>query len=198
MITADQDNYGGNHVNLIRSVFAWKGITEPPSVTISGPQYVYPGSYPTWTANPSGGTSPYQYYWQENDHYRDGLTSGWQYFGNQQSESRTYESDIERVELQVTVTDASSGQATATFTSHFEQSNAPVTTLTDPTPNPFNPTTVLNYSLAKPAHVKLMIYNILGQQVATLVDANQTAGKYRKTFDAFPRFAGPAEPTWNG
>ena len=131
-----------------------------------------------------GGTSPYQYYWQENDHYRNGSTSGWQYFGNQQSESRTYESDIERVELKVTVTDANSNQTTASFTSYFEQSNAPVTALSNPTPNPFNPTTVLNYSLAKPAHVKLMIYNILGQRVATLVDANQAAGKYRKTFNA--------------
>ena len=69
--------------------------------------------------------------------------------------------------------------------------SAPYTTsLTDPTPNPFNPTTVLNYSLAKPAQVKLMIYNILGQQVATLVDANQAAGKYRKTFDASPTLRG--------
>jgi hypothetical protein len=50
------------------------------------------------------------------------------------------------VELEVTVTDANSNQATASFTSYFEQSNAPVTTLSDPTPNPFNPTTVLNYS----------------------------------------------------
>ena len=50
--------------------------------------------------------------------------------------------------------------------------------------------TVLNYSLAKPAHVKLLIYNILGQQVATLIDANQTAGKYRKTFDALQLSSG--------
>jgi len=54
----------------------------------------------------------------------------------------------------------------------------------DPTPNPFNPTTVLNYSVAEPAHVKLMIYNILGRKVATIVDEDQVAGKYRKMFNA--------------
>ncbi len=147
MLVADNNYYSGSYNSQITTAFANHGISAPPpSVYISGPQYVYPNTYPTWTANPSGGTSPYQYYWQENDHYRNGSTSGWQYFGNQQSESRTYESDIERVELEVTVTDANSNQATASFTSYFEQSNAPVTTLSDPTPNPFNPTTVLNYS----------------------------------------------------
>ncbi len=159
--------------------------TPPPSVYISGPQYVYPHTYSTWTANPSGGTSPYQYYWQVNIEYRDYTWSGWSDFGTQQNEGMTYSSDILEVQLKVTVTDAHGSQATSPlFTSHFETSTAPVTTLSDPTPNPFNPTTVLNYSLANPAHVKLMIYNILGQQVATLVNTNQAAGKYRKTFDA--------------
>jgi len=43
-------------------------------------------------------------------------------------------------------------------------------------PNPFNPTTTIKYDLPKPAKVVLKIYNILGQEVRTLVDARETAG----------------------
>ena len=51
-------------------------------------------------------------------------------------------------------------------------------------PNPFNPSTRISYSLAKPSKVTLRVYNILGQEVQTLVNREQTAGNYTFTFDA--------------
>jgi len=45
-------------------------------------------------------------------------------------------------------------------------------------PNPFNPATTIRYSLAKPGHVTLKIYDLLGQEAATLVSKKQPAGKY--------------------
>lgn len=46
-------------------------------------------------------------------------------------------------------------------------------------PNPFNAGTVISYSLEKDAHVRVTICNMLGQTVATVVDADQTLGVHR-------------------
>ena len=46
-------------------------------------------------------------------------------------------------------------------------------------PNPFNPTTTIQYGIAKEGLVTLTIYNILGQEVKTLVSTHQNAGDYR-------------------
>jgi hypothetical protein len=51
-------------------------------------------------------------------------------------------------------------------------------------PNPFNPITLINYALPKDCYVKLTVYSILGQKVATLVDGEQKAGNKTASWDA--------------
>jgi len=51
-------------------------------------------------------------------------------------------------------------------------------------PNPFNPSTKINFSIQKAGVVTLKIYNILGQEVATLVNYDLKPGAYSATFDA--------------
>ncbi len=51
-------------------------------------------------------------------------------------------------------------------------------------PNPFNPTTTISYALPKQEHVKLYIYNMLGQKVTELVNKSQVAGNYSVVWDA--------------
>ena len=51
-------------------------------------------------------------------------------------------------------------------------------------PNPFNPSTVINYQLPISAYVKLDIYDILGNRIATLVSKNQDAGTYQIEWNA--------------
>jgi hypothetical protein len=50
-------------------------------------------------------------------------------------------------------------------------------------PNPFNPTTNIKYSLTSEGFVSLKVYDILGREVATLVNENQSAGIYTVRFD---------------
>lgn len=50
-------------------------------------------------------------------------------------------------------------------------------------PNPFNPTTNIQYSIPKLADVSLKVFDILGNDVATLVDRKQSTGVYNATFD---------------
>jgi hypothetical protein len=51
-------------------------------------------------------------------------------------------------------------------------------------PNPFNPTTKIHFDVPVTAHVKLVVYNSIGQPVATIVDEKLTARSYVKEWDA--------------
>ena len=51
-------------------------------------------------------------------------------------------------------------------------------------PNPFNPSTSIRYRVPSKSHVGLAIYNLVGQQVATLVDEEKQAGSYNVYFYA--------------
>ncbi len=51
-------------------------------------------------------------------------------------------------------------------------------------PNPFNPSTTIEYEIPRAVHVTLALFNVIGQQVATLVDQDQTAGPHVVKLDA--------------
>jgi hypothetical protein len=51
-------------------------------------------------------------------------------------------------------------------------------------PNPFNPTTVISYQLSGISKVNLKVYDILGREIANLVNELQEPGYYQKTFNA--------------
>ncbi|MCU7493588.1 MAG: T9SS type A sorting domain-containing protein [Bacteroidota bacterium] len=51
-------------------------------------------------------------------------------------------------------------------------------------PNPFNPATSISYSIPKAGPVKLQVFNLLGNEVATLVNEYKNAGTHKVSFDA--------------
>jgi hypothetical protein len=57
-------------------------------------------------------------------------------------------------------------------------------------PNPFNPTTTIAFSLPERAHATLRVYNILGQEVVTLVDEVLSPGEHEIRWDASDRASG--------
>jgi hypothetical protein len=51
-------------------------------------------------------------------------------------------------------------------------------------PNPFNPSTTINYTLSERSAVTLKVYDVLGNEIVSLVNTTQEAGKYNINFDA--------------
>ena len=67
-----------------------------------------------------------------------------------------------------------------------EENNIDITTyaLNSNYPNPFNPTTQIGFQIPKNSFVNLIVYNSVGQKVATLVNQNLSSGKYSVEFEA--------------
>lgn len=74
----------------------------------------------------------------------------------------------------------------AEVSGHVEPVNTTVETFTlhQNFPNPFNPTTEIAFELASATDVSLVIFDLLGREVASLVNGRQDAGKYTVSFDA--------------
>lgn len=51
-------------------------------------------------------------------------------------------------------------------------------------PNPFNPSTIIKYSIPKSSFVTLKVYDLLGNEIASLINENETAGAYEIHFNA--------------
>lgn len=50
-------------------------------------------------------------------------------------------------------------------------------------PNPFNPSTTIQYDIPKYSHVKIIVIDVLGQQVEILVDEEKPVGTYKVNFN---------------
>ncbi|HTP79448.1 MAG TPA: LamG-like jellyroll fold domain-containing protein, partial [Bacteroidota bacterium] len=73
---------------------------------------------------------------------------------------------------------------------HVDVGSAPrIFTLSQNYPNPFNPTTTIEFTLEHDGHVTLKVYDILGREVATLLDESRNAGEYQQVVFDGSRFS---------
>ena len=80
---------------------------------------------------------------------------------------------------------------TQSYDINFSDSVLPVKTeLSGSYPNPFNPTTSINYGLEKDGHVEIMIYDAAGRLVEELMNGHQDGGSYSITWNASSQASG--------
>jgi photosystem II stability/assembly factor-like uncharacterized protein len=97
----------------------------------------------------------------------------------------SYQWTIRAVDASYTGSPAATGSFTLGTTSSNAADEIPQRfALEQNYPNPFNPATTIEYALPEAADVRLEVFNMMGQRVATLVDARQNAGQHTTSFNA--------------
>jgi hypothetical protein len=181
----------------------------PPSVWITGPDQLYPNQQGTYIAIPNGGVPPYiNYQWYiyypcggelklskinptpllpPCGYWVDGPAGP-----NLQQLTR---SDTKSFSLKCFVTDSRGLTGTSNILEvfvygslakgemNFNDQIPNEFSLSQNTPNPFNPTTSIYYGLPKSAYVKLKIYNDIGQEIKSLVNNSNSAGYHIAIWD---------------
>lgn len=187
-----------------------KFVPPPPlTVSISGPSSLVYKTTGTFTANPSGGSGTYiDYRW-----WRKWEGGGWQELITYRGLSTAQVTALATFDIKCDVTDSNGNSASGTkhvnmtggggggdpdgadivHTNNqlmsmeelpFWENVAEGFYLEQNFPNPFNPSTTLQYSIPKAEFVILKIYDILGKEIQTLVRDYQQPGHYSVAFDA--------------
>jgi len=191
---ADLDNSVPHYDEIYESFTTNHGIDldvdpppEPVEVYITGPQFLEYKEFGTYVAHPSEGYTPYTYQW-----YKQNEGSGTWITLNTSSTEVIRMARISFT-VKVVVTDDEDNTDVDT---HFVSSEGEPKlvghrnvipdefSIAQNYPNPFNPTTTIKFGLPEDSNVKLQIFNLQGQVVATLVDGNLPAGFHNATFDA--------------
>jgi hypothetical protein len=136
-----------------------------------------------WTNNAWVNYDRFTYTFDDNGNCIHGEIYGWQnsswvpYFG---SSSLMYNHNKDSWYGQFSVVDLEY----ATFTGiALESTGVQSFNLLQNFPNPFNPSTTINYSLSKEGNVKLTVFNAIGSKVATIVNEYKPAGNYSVHFN---------------
>ncbi len=153
-----------------QSDYAWSAVTDAAgllSLTISGPDGVS-GYYRARATNAEGE-----------------VVGRWSSIPLNEGRRQALELTLGGGARVVRVASLAAAEAVAAAKPVFETGTVPEASGLSPnSPNPFNSATLITYHLAGAGPVKLVIYNVLGQPVRTLVDESRAAGSYQVRWDA--------------
>jgi len=203
IISQDLLEYNGQHVNTIQDIFANRGIGEPSpqplTVSITGPTHLNILEQGTFTANPSGGSGVYTNYtwWERNDAgiISPALPPGvWFALPEFDGESSIQINRSDDFSLKVKATDSEGhiaydvhsivvGGLGKKALSNSERDLPSKYAVTGNYPNPFNPSTTIQYQLPNASQVNLVLYNVRGQLTKQLVHTTQLGGYYQIKWD---------------
>ena len=185
------------------------GKPAPLTATMSGPSYLSNGQTGTFVVTASGGTPPYSYVWSyyvycnepiepydEEDISIQSVPCGYWFTIYDTDNTVTRMSDGRPFQVKCIVRDAVNSTCTVTkyvdgnlyksvmLDSLNVMTNKLKTDLYENYPNPFNPSTIIKYSLRNDGRVTVKVFNSLGEEVRTLVDELKTSGNYEVEFNA--------------
>lgn len=197
--------YGYGRLNAGMAVYDARLLQNP----ISGPRELAINQRGTWTVSPTGGTGSYTYAW----YLRSNATGG-QWTGpvsTSSSYSTIMHSSDGYLYVRSDVTSGVQQSSTSRYVTCSDCSGGPLNpqivqdsvaadgvpanvegdvVVGQNYPNPFNPTTEIRFTLLKPNHVTLVVYDMLGREVARLADEQMSAGYHAVTWNASGKASG--------
>ncbi len=206
------EKYYGSRSLIYNSIFVTQDPLPVFAVSISGPTHLTINQTGTYTATPSNGVFPYTYQWYAMEVGSGGTISpltvspnrppvGYWYATGTDSPTLNF-ADSWDFELKCVVTDAASHSATSNilYVSAGGSANVAAKNVTQSAaivqeipneyslgqnyPNPFNPSTQILFGLCEPIHVRLIVYDMLGREVARLADEQMEAGYHSVIWNA--------------
>lgn len=188
IINADINYYNGTHANTIRHVFYLRGIgTDYLNFNIVGPLDLRFKQKGTYTASITGGSGSVSYVWYKK------ISGQWLQIST--SPSITLTMVYDDIEIKLDIHDNGTGEnVSKTKIIYYDNGLPKVAVIGDDLPNefkieqnypnPFNPSTQISYSIKEAGLVQIKVYDILGKEVANLVNERKEAGHYSVNFDA--------------
>ncbi len=194
MMAADVALNSGAYKYLVQDIFAENGVGvySANQAVITGSTYLPMNTNSTWNTSVSNGTTPFSIVWYRKDGFGSWyqVSTGTSYTGNTGTTTFELRVDVSdsgpnldgEENFGVAVYDPGGCQICKEV---GEKTPLPKNfSLQQNYPNPFNPSTSIKFELPEASDVSLKVYNLMGQQVATLVNGNTQAGFHEVSFNA--------------